>query len=217
MTEPNTGAEIEQNNIQSDNSRRNSFVGDGLDPETARVPAKGRRQLESYPSAPLNREKYVLKFDGTDDVTNPQNWPPLKKLRTSAIGAYSCWCATFASALWSPATKAVGRHFNVSPETGILTTSLFLLGFAFGPATWGPLSELCGRRLPISLSMFGFVVFSAGTAAANDLQTVIICRFFTGVMGSCPLVVVPGILSDIYNHEHRGIAIAVYIFCLIMG
>ena len=177
------------------------------------------RQHDSsaFPAAPLKEEDYIVRFIGKDDPLNPQNWPTTKKFYVSTVGAYACLCSTFASTIWSSSTSAVGHVFGVSAEVSTLTTSLFLFGYAFGPLVWGPLSELRGRRLPIVASTFGFMLFSAGAATGKDLQTVIICRFFAGTMGSGPLTVMPGVFGDIYDHEHRPIAIAMYAICLFLG
>lgn len=79
------------------------------------------------------------------------------------------------------------------------------------------MSELFGRRPPITIAMFGFTVFSAGVATGKDLQTVFLCRFFTGVMGSSPLSIVAAIFADMFDNAHRGTAIAVFAMCVFMG
>jgi MFS transporter, DHA1 family, multidrug resistance protein len=79
------------------------------------------------------------------------------------------------------------------------------------------MSELYGRRLPILIAMFGFTVFSAGVATAKDLQTIMLCRFFSGIMGSSPLSIVAAIFADMFDNAHRGQAIAVFAMCVFMG
>ena len=81
-------------------------------------------------------------------------------------------------------------EFDVSVEVGILGISLYVLGFAFGPTLWAPLSELKGRRLPLVIAMFGFSIFQVATATGKDLQTVLISRFWGGFFGASPLSVV---------------------------
>jgi MFS transporter, DHA1 family, multidrug resistance protein len=104
--------------------------------------------------------------------------------------------AAFASSIFTAATQYVGAEFGVSSEVGLLGVSFYVLGFATGPTLWAPFSELKGRRLPIIIAMFGFSVFSIGTATAKDLQTILICRFFGGFFGACPLAVVAACFSD---------------------
>lgn len=50
-------------------------------------------------------------------------------------------------------------------------------------------SELYGRRLPLVIASFGFSIFNLAVATGKDLQTVMICRFFSGFFGACPLTV----------------------------
>ena len=54
-------------------------------------------------------------------------------------------------------------------------------------------------------------------AVGKDLQTVLICRFFAGMFGSCPLAVVAAVFADMYNNKLRDLAIAVFCTCVFMG
>jgi MFS transporter, DHA1 family, multidrug resistance protein len=170
-----------------------------------------------YPPPLPEREEYVVEFDGKDDPLHPQNWPFKRKLLFGAILAYTALCSTFTSSLLSASTIGIGEYFHVSTEVATLTTSLFVLGYAFGPLVWGPFSELQGRKPPILVGMFGFSVFCYGCATGKDLQTVMICRFFTGFFGSCPLAVVAAIFADMFDNTQRGIAIVVFSSMVFMG
>ena len=102
-------------------------------------------------------------------------------------------------------------------EVATLSSSLYILGYAFGPLLWGPLSELEGRKLPIVISMFGFMIFNFAVAAGKDLQTVMICRFWSGFCGACPLSVVAAVFADIFGNKQRGPAVVVFASCVFMG
>lgn len=65
--------------------------------------------------------------------------------------------------------------------------------------------------------MLAGAVFTIGSAAARDIQTLVVCRFFAGVCGAGPLTVVPGVLSDIYDNKHRGVAISLYALTVFGG
>ena len=65
--------------------------------------------------------------------------------------------------------------------------------------------------------MFGFSIFSIGSAVGKDLQTVLICRFFGGVFGSCPLAVVAAVFSDMFNNRTRGLAVTVFSMTVFTG
>lgn len=131
--------------------------------------------------------------------------------------AYTTFNATFTSSIYSTANSVVSSRFHVSTEVGTLGLSLYVLGFACGPTFFSPLSELQGRRLPILVGMFGFAVFQFGVATAENLQTIIICRFFGGFFGSCPIAVVAAVFSDIYDNRHRGLAITVFTMTVFTG
>lgn len=102
----------------------------------------------------------------------------------------------------------VATKFGVSTEVGVLGVSLYVLGFATGPLVWAPASELYGRRIPLIIGSFGFSIFQIGVAVAKDLQTVMLCRFFGGFFGACPLTVVAAVFSDMFDNRTRGVAVS---------
>ena len=102
-------------------------------------------------------------------------------------------------------------------EVGSLGTTLYVLGFASGPLIWAPISELKGRKWPLTISMLIGGIFTIASAVAKDIQTLIICRFFAGVCGASQLTVVPGVLADVYDNTYRGVAISVYALAVFGG
>lgn len=125
--------------------------------------------------------------------------------------------SAFTSSIFSSATTAVALYFGVSVEVGILGLSFYVLGFAFGPILWAPLSELKGRRLPLLIAMFGFSIFQVAAATGKDLQTVLLTRFFGGLFASCPLAVVAAIFSDMFDNRTRGLAVTVFSMMVFAG
>ena len=91
------------------------------------------------------------------------------------------------------------------------------IGFATGPIIWAPFSELRGRREPLIVGMFGFTLFQAATATGENLQTVLISRFFGGLFASSPLAVVAAVFSDMFDNRTRGTAIAVFSMAVFSG
>ena len=107
--------------------------------------------------------------------------------------------------------------FGVSVEVATLSTSLFVLGYAFGPLIWGPFSELQGRKLPILIAIFGFTLFNFAAATAFNLQTLMLSRFFTGFFGSGPLAIVAACFADMFDNTQRGTAIVIFASMVFMG
>ena len=121
------------------------------------------------------------------------------------------------SAIFAPAINNASREFGVGSEVGALGTALYVLGFASGPLIWAPWSELRGRKWPLTISTLVGGIFTVATASAKDIQTLIICRFMAGMCGAGQLTVVPGVLADIYDNTHRGMAISLYALTVFVG
>lgn len=170
-----------------------------------------------FPPQLPDQEEYVVEFSGPDDPLHAQNWPLKKKILTAAMLGYTTLTSAFTSSIFSSATLVVANQYNVSGEVGLLGTTFYVLGFAFGPTLWAPLSELRGRRFPLVLSMFGFCCFSIATATAKDIQTILICRFFAGFFGACPLAVVAAVFSDMFDNRTRGTAITIFSMAVFTG
>lgn len=141
----------------------------------------------------------------------------LCRLITAVILGFDTLTSAFASSIFSTATTEIAEIYNVSAEVGLLGLSFFVLGFGIGPLFWAPFSELKGRRLPLLVSCFGFVVFSFATATAKDLQTILICRFFGGCFAACPLSVVAAVFADIFDNRTRGLAVTVFSVAVFSG
>ncbi|KAG5970121.1 hypothetical protein E4U55_001826, partial [Claviceps digitariae] len=211
----------ELSRIATARSQHNSTVGSSLRNRTAsraaRKPLPAFGAGKPYPPALPDREEYVVEFDGPHDVLHSQNWSMRKKLLTAAMLSFTTLTASFASSIFSSATSVVAREYGVDSEVGLLGTTFYVLGFAFGPSLWAPMSELRGRRLPIVLSMFGFTLFSIACATAKDIQTILICRFFAGFFGACPLAVVAAVFSDMFNNQTRGVAVTIFSMATFTG
>ncbi|KAF2428679.1 MFS general substrate transporter [Tothia fuscella] len=207
--------------IQTQRSQHSNTVGAGANSRTVRTHT--RKPLppfgggKEYPPLLPEREEYVVEFDGVDDPMHAQNWPLKKKFFTAAMLGYTTFTAAFGSSIFSAATGVVATQFGVSREVGVLGVSLYVLGFATGPIIWAPFSELKGRRLPLVIASFGFAVFSVAVAVAKDLQTVMICRFWGGFFGACPLAVVAAVFSDMFNNRTRGLAITAFSLTVFTG
>ncbi|KAI1644887.1 MFS general substrate transporter [Daldinia loculata] len=207
----------ELSRINTARSQHSATVGRSLRNRESRKPLPAFGAGKPFPPPLPNQEEYVVEFDGPNDPYHAQNWSLKKKLFTAAMLGYTTMTSAFASSIFSAATPYVAKEFGVSSEVGILGVSLFVIGFATGPTFWAPLSELKGRRLPIVIAMFGFSAFSVACATAKDLQTLLICRFFAGFCGACPLAVVAAVFSDMFNNATRGVAITLFSMAVFTG
>jgi DHA1 family multidrug resistance protein-like MFS transporter len=79
-----------------------------------------------------------------------------------------------------------------------------------GPLVWGPLSEVYGRTLPLFIGFAILAVFQIAIAVAQDIETIIICRFLAGCFGAAPIAIVGGTYVDFWETIDRGIATAAF-------
>ena len=140
----------------------------------------------------------LVEFEGDDDPYNPLNWPFRKKCVTTALYGFTTMGATFASSVYSPTVEVITEEFGVGLEVSLLGLSLLLAGFGLGPLIWAPLSEVFGRKPAVLIPFFLAAIFSFTTAVANDIQTIMISRFFTGFFGSAPVTNTGGVLGKIF-------------------
>ncbi|KAF2739903.1 major facilitator superfamily [Polyplosphaeria fusca] len=203
--------------IQTQRSQHSGTVGATLKSRQSRKPLPGMGAGKSYPPALPDREEYVVEFSGHDDPMHAQNWSTKKKVFTAAMLGFTTLTSAFGSSIFSAATRVVANQYGVGMTVGVLGTSFYVLGFATGPIFWAPFSELKGRRLPLVLASFGFSIFNIGVAVGKDLQTVLICRFWAGFFGACPLTCVAAVFSDMFNNRTRGMAITLFSMAVFTG
>lgn len=168
-------------------------------------------KAKPFPGNIGDEDPYLVDFEGPDDPMHPYRWPLGKKLRASFALGLTTASVAFGSAIYAPAIFQIADHFQVSVEVATLGVALYVLGFAGGPVIWGSLSEYYGRKGPILLSQIMFICFSFASGAAENIQTLLITRFFTGFLGSAPFAVIGGAFTDMLDTNHRGIGVTGYL------
>lgn len=86
-----------------------------------------------------------------------------------------------------------------------------------GPIIFAPLSEVYGRKWPTLAPLFVSACFAAATATAENIQTIMITRFFAGVFASAPVTNVGGGLADMWDQRQRATAVVFYSLAVVAG
>jgi hypothetical protein len=115
-----------------------------------------------YNGQGTQEDPFVVEYQ-KDDPENPMNWPAItyvdddifptnskltlrvRKWFITAIVTWSVFGVTFTSSAYSESSNEVIDEFNTSTEVFIVGVSIFVLGFAIGPAVWGPLVSTLSR------------------------------------------------------------------------
>ncbi|KAK9369740.1 major facilitator superfamily domain-containing protein [Lipomyces kononenkoae] len=162
-------------------------------------------------------DRYLVVFEGDDDPYCPLNWSVKKKCYTTMLYAFCTFGPQFASSIYSPTVDDISALYHVSNEVAVLGVSLFLIGVGFGPMIFAPISEMYGRKIGVILPFFLSGLFAIGVATADNLQTVLIMRFFEGLFGGAPVSNSGGVLGDVWRPEARGVALVCYAYVVAGG
>ncbi|KAI8376060.1 major facilitator superfamily domain-containing protein [Radiomyces spectabilis] len=145
-----------------------------------------------------------------DDPENPHNWSTGYRWLYTMIVAGLVVSAAFGSSVITGRLQGVVDTFGVSMEVSTLQVSLMVFGFMTGPLLWSPLSELFGRKPIYVISLGIYTIFNIPCAVAQNVETVLVCRFFAGFFASASLTLAGGSISDLFPTETRGNAIAYF-------
>lgn len=151
------------------------------------------------------------------DPRNAREWSQGRKILTTAIMAVLTLAASFVSSTYSGCRTEIISDLHTSEEVFSLGLALYVLGFALGPLLWAPLGELYGRQIICFITYGVFTAFNAGSAGAQHIYSLVILRFFAGAFAASALTNPGGVIADMYDATHRGLAMALFAAGPFMG
>lgn len=98
-----------------------------------------------------------------------------------------------------------------------IVTGIFVLGFVVGPLIWAPSSEVFGRRYMFIFTYVPFTAFNAAVCGANNINTLLVMRFFAGTFGASTMTNSGGTIADLFNAQQRGLAMGVFAVMPMVG
>ncbi|KAL8243768.1 hypothetical protein R6Q59_010026 [Mikania micrantha] len=145
-----------------------------------------------------------------NDIENPKNWSTARKSYITVVAVLLVVNATFASSGPSGCIESISEEFGISSEAAALVTTLFLLGYVFGPLLFAPLSEFYGRRWIFYIAFTNLIAFNFLCAFTPTFAGLLVGRFLTGTFASAAMSNSPGVLVDLWGPTARGNAMAVF-------
>ncbi|QSZ33686.1 hypothetical protein DSL72_005257 [Monilinia vaccinii-corymbosi] len=164
-----------------------------------------------------DQSNYLVDLTDENDPADAKSWTFGRKAKTAAALGLDTFVASWGSSVYAAGAVPIAAEFGVSTTVALLGLTFYICGFATGPLFFGPISELYGRKKPITGACFLFTCFIFAAATAKDLQTLMLSRFFAGVFASCPLTVTGGAFVDMFGNETRGVAIAAFSAMVFIG
>ncbi|RMZ81694.1 hypothetical protein DV737_g2393, partial [Chaetothyriales sp. CBS 132003] len=158
-------------------------------------------EKNEQPDEAIAEKAWLVDWDGPADGMNPKNMSTGRKWSIVVILAFGSYCVTNTSSLYTTTYDQVDAEFGNSRLVATLGLSLFVFGLGLAPMVLGPLSEFYGRRPVYIFAYTGFFIWLIPCAVAQNIQTMLIARFFDGLCGSAFLSVAGGSVGDMFTKD----------------
>ncbi|MDD9268532.1 multidrug effflux MFS transporter [Paenibacillus sp. GCM10023248] len=123
------------------------------------------------------------------------NHPFLFALMLSAFSALG----PFTVDMYLSSLPQLMNYFGTNASMIQTSLTASLLGLGLGQLVTGPLSDVYGRRKPLLVSMFLYLLASTACAFSPNIGIFIILRFLQGFVASAGLVISRAIVRDRYS------------------
>ncbi|EKG12226.1 Sugar transporter conserved site, partial [Macrophomina phaseolina MS6] len=154
---------------------------------------------------------FEVDWDGNGDSGNPREWPMWYRACIIAIVSFSTTSVVMYSTSYSAGIAGMMETFGISNKTLlVLGITTYLFGLALGSVILAPLSEMYGRRPIYLVAMALFTLLVLPCALAQNLEAVLITRFFGALAGSAMISNAPGTVGDIVSDEYRALAFSIW-------
>jgi DHA1 family bicyclomycin/chloramphenicol resistance-like MFS transporter len=104
----------------------------------------------------------------------------------------------FAIDLYLPAFAQIADEFKSTTAAVSLSVSSYFIGLAIGQILYGPFLDRFGRKPPMYIGLFVFVLASMGCMMAWDVPSLIIFRFIQALGGSVAWVAAVAMVRDFF-------------------
>ncbi|KAL6229186.1 hypothetical protein BDW75DRAFT_250016 [Aspergillus navahoensis] len=167
------------------------------------IPMREAKSLERevlhrhYAGSGSEQDPYVVSWLPSGSH-NSMTFSLARKVTITCVAAFACFIVSFTSSAYAGSMTGIIVEFDIGREVATIGLSLFVFGFSVGPLIWAPMSESVGRQAPFLISSLALTVLSAGCAGAQNIETLLILRFFGGV------------IADMFSARQRGLALLLF-------
>ena len=113
------------------------------------------------------------------------------------LGALSV-VSPFSIDMYLPAFDGLARELNTSVARVGLSVSSYFVGLAFGQVFYGPLLDRFGRKRPLAAGLSLYLLSTVGCIFSNNIETLIVCRFFQALGGCAAAVASTAMVRDFF-------------------
>lgn len=101
--------------------------------------------------------------------------------------------------MYLPALPTLARDLAASPSAAQQTVAIFFVGLSVGQLVYGPLSDRYGRRWPLLIGLFLYIVGSLGCALAPSMDALFAFRIVAALGACAGMVLVRAIVRDTFH------------------
>lgn len=101
--------------------------------------------------------------------------------------------------MYLPAMPIIAEQLSTDMPSVQNTLSVYLLGYALGLLTFGPLADKLSRRNLVIIGLAGFTLMSLCLPFATSITQFTVLRFMQAFISSAATVVVPGTIKERYG------------------
>src|SRR5436190_6205484 len=104
----------------------------------------------------------------------------------------------FSIDMYLPAFPDMAKEFNVPINTIALSVSTYFLGFAAGQILYGPLLDRYGRKPPLYIGLFLYILASLGCMLSSSINALLGLRFVQALSGCVASVAAMAMVRDFF-------------------
>lgn len=113
------------------------------------------------------------------------------------LGALST-ISPFAIDMYLPGFPAIAKDLNTTISNVQLSLTSYLIGISVGQLLYGPLLDKYGRKKPLYIGLFIFVLASFGCGYTASIETLIGMRFIQALGGCVGMVAAQALVRDLF-------------------
>lgn len=117
--------------------------------------------------------------------------------------------------MYLPGFIQIAEAFSTPINSVQISLSTFLGGFAIGQLLWGPLADHFGRKKPILVSLFIFILASIACLFVTTIEQLWVVRFIQAIGGCGGVVISRAVVTDYFDKNNTLKIFA--LLALIMG
>lgn len=114
-----------------------------------------------------------------------------------AVLSFLAAVGPFATDMYLASFTSIARDLGSQPSSVQLTLTAFLIGMGVGQLLLGPLSDRCGRRPVLVISLAVFAAASIAMVFSPNIAVFVVLRAVQGIAGSAGVVVSRAIAVDL--------------------